>query len=59
VVRKRKQDGTWSYHALIFTLTDRMLLKLLEQKKPAHLTNERLLLAALHFYDLRGGGLET
>jgi hypothetical protein len=58
-VRKRKQDGSWSYHALIFTLTDRMLFELLEQKKPAHLTDEQRLLTALHFYDLRGGGLET
>ncbi len=59
VVRKCKQDGTWSYHALIFTLTDRMLFELLGQKKPAHLTDDQVLLAALHFYDLRGGGLET
>jgi hypothetical protein len=59
VVRKRKQDGTWSYHALIFTLTNRMLSELLDQKKPAHLTDKQVLLTALHFYDLRGGGLET
>ena len=44
---------------LIFTLTDRMLFELLEQKKPAHLTDEQKLFSALHFYDLRGGGLVT
>jgi hypothetical protein len=59
VLRKRKQNGKWSFHALIFTLTDRMLFELLGQPIPACLTDEQLLLAALHFYDLRGGGLET
>ena len=59
VLRKRKQDGNWSFHALIFTLPDQLLFELLGQKAPKHPNNEELLLAALHFYDLRGGGLET
>ena len=59
VLRKRKQNGQWSFHALIFTLTDLMLFELLRQPIPACLTDEQILLAALHFYDLRGGGLET
>lgn len=59
VLRKRKQNGSWSFHALIFTLTDQMLFELLGQEVPAHPTDEQVLIAALHFYDLRGGGLET
>ena len=59
VLRKRKQDGSWSFHALIFTLTDQMLFELLGQAVPAHPTDEQVLIAAVHFYDLRGGGLET
>ena len=58
LILKRKQDGSWSYHALIFTFTDRMFFELLEQKQLSHLTDEQKLLTALHFYDLRGGGLE-
>jgi Transposase DDE domain group 1 len=59
VLRKRKQNGSWSFHALIFTLTDQMLFELRGQAVPAHPTDEQVLMAALHFYDLRGGGLET
>jgi hypothetical protein len=59
VLRKRKLNGQWSFHALIFTLTDSMLFELLGQPIPACPTDDQILLAALHFYDLRGGGLET
>lgn len=59
VLRKRKQNGKWSFHALIFTFTDPMLFELLRQPIPTCPSNEQLLMAALHFYDLRGGGLET
>jgi hypothetical protein len=59
VLRKRKQNGSWSFHALIFTLTDQMLFELLGQEVPTQLTDQQILMAALHFYDLRGGGLET
>jgi hypothetical protein len=59
VLRKRKKNGSWSYHALGFTLTDQMLFELLGQADPPPSTNQQVLLAALHFYDLRSGGLET
>lgn len=59
VLRKRKKDGSWSYHALVFTLTDQMLCKLLGQADSPPLPAEQVLLAAMHFYDLRSGGLET
>jgi hypothetical protein len=36
-----------------------MLFELVGQAVPAHPTDEQILIAALHFYDLRGGGLET
>ena len=44
---------------MIFTLTDQLLFELLRQPIPASPGNEQILMAALHFYDLRGGGLET
>jgi hypothetical protein len=59
VLRKRKQNGSWSYHALVFTLTDQMLFELLGQADAPPPTNEQVLFAAMHFYDLRSGGLET
>jgi hypothetical protein len=59
VLRKRKKDGTWSYHALVFTLTDQMLFDLLGQAESPCPTTEQILFAAMHFYDLRSGGLET
>lgn len=59
VLRKRKQNGKWSFHALIFTLTDLMLFELLGQPSPTCPCDEQILMSALHFYDLRGGGLET
>lgn len=58
-LRKRKKNGSWSYHALVFTLTDQVLCELLGQADSPSPTNEQILLAALHFYDLRSGGLET
>jgi hypothetical protein len=59
VLRKRKANGTWSYHALVFTLTDAMLFRLCEQDLPATVQPVDALLAALHAYDRRGGGVET
>jgi len=58
-LRKRKANGTWSYHALVFTLTDEMLFQLCGQAMPESLDPPALLLAALHAYDLRSGGVET
>lgn len=59
VLRKRKQNGKWSYHALVFTLTDEMLFQLCDQKRPEKPTPLDALLAALHAYDRRSGGIET
>lgn len=59
VLRKRKKNGSWSYHALVFTLSDQILCELLGQAHSPPPTNEQVLLAAMHFYDLRSGGLET
>lgn len=59
VLRKRKKDGSWSYHALVLTLTDQMLFELLGQADSPRPTTEQVLSAAMHFYDLRSGGLET
>jgi len=58
-LRKRKANGTWSYHALVFTLTDEMLFHLCDQAVPESLEPPAVLLAALHGYDLRSGGVET
>jgi hypothetical protein len=58
-LRKQKANGTWSYHVLIFTLTDAMLFRLCGRDVPATPTPADILLAALHAYDRRGGGIET
>lgn len=58
-LRKRKADGTWSYHALVFTLSDAMLFELCHRPLPAPSQPADVLLAALHAYDGRSGGVET
>jgi hypothetical protein len=58
-VRKRKADGTWSFHILVFTLSDETLFQLCGQALPTSPTPAQILCAALHLYDLRGGALET
>jgi hypothetical protein len=58
-LRKRKKDGTWSYHVLVFTLPDEALFHLCQQSCPAHPSDAELLSIAVHAYDRRGGGLET
>jgi hypothetical protein len=58
-VRKAKADGTCSYHVLVCTLTDEMLFCLCEQPMPPQPGVADILLAALHAYDRRGGGVET
>jgi hypothetical protein len=59
VLRKRKANGTWSYHALVFTLPDALLFRLANENVPPELGAADVLLAALHAYDGRGGGVET
>jgi hypothetical protein len=58
-LRKGKKDGTWSYHALVFNLTDEMLDRLTAEPQPADHKAETVLFAAVHAYDRRGGGVET
>lgn len=58
-IRTRKKNGQWSYHVLVFTLTDAMLWTLARQPPLAQPSACELLWAVLHAYDLRGGGLET
>ena len=58
-VRHRKKTGEWSYHVLVFNLTDAMLYDLADQPL-SHAPNPiQVLLTALHAYDQRGGGVET
>lgn len=58
-LRKRKVNGSWSYHVLAFTLSDEMLFHLCQQPLPQPPQPADILLAALHAYDRRGGGVET
>jgi hypothetical protein len=58
-LRTRKKDGQWSYHVLVFTLSDDQLFWLARQPALNKPTPEQVLFAALYAYDLRGGGIET
>lgn len=58
-IRKRMPDGTWRYRVLVFSLPDELLFELLHRARPQSRTPRRTLYAAVHLYDLRGGGVET
>ena len=58
-LRHRKKNGQWSYHVLVFNLTDEMLFHLCERTMPENFQPLDVMLAALHAYDRRGGGVET
>ena len=58
-LRERKKNGQWSYHVIVFTLTDAMLFELCDQTAPTAAAPLDVLLAAMHAYDRRGGGAET
>ncbi len=58
-LRHRKKNGKWSYHVLVFNLTDEMLFRLCDRPMPQKLQQVDMMLAALHAYDRRGGGVET
>jgi hypothetical protein len=58
-VRTRKKNGQWTYHVLVCTLPDPVLFELLARPMPVPCQPTDSLLAALHAYDQRGGGLET
>lgn len=58
-IRNLKKNGQWSYHVVVFTLTDQMLFWLGRQPTHKHPTPKQVLFAALYAYDLRSGGAET
>ena len=58
-IRNRKKNGAWSYHVLVFTLTNAMLFWLARQPFRHQPTAQQILFAALQAYDLRSGGAET
>lgn len=58
-IRRLKNNGEWSCHALVFTLTDDQLFWLARQPVLNNPTPEQVLFAALRAYDLRSGGVET
>jgi hypothetical protein len=57
--RSRKKNGQWSYAVLICTLSPQEILALMGQ--PAEFAEDpaSVLLAYVHCYDNRGGGVET
>jgi hypothetical protein len=58
-IRNRKRNGQWSYHVIVFTLTNDQFFGLARQPVRNDPTPEQLLFAALHAYDFRSGGVET
>lgn len=54
-IRAQKKNGQWSYHVLVFNLTDEALFWLNKDNQAA----DRPLFAALYAYDLRSGAAET
>jgi hypothetical protein len=58
-IRNRKRNGQWTYHVVVFTLTDDQLFWLAHLPLRAQPSPHQLALAALHAYDLRSGGVET
>jgi Transposase DDE domain group 1 len=56
-IRHLKKNGQWSYSVIVFTLSDSQLATLLNCPVPTDYL--QIMLNALHFYDLRGGGAET
>ena len=57
-VRHRKANGEWSYAVIVFNLTDEAIAQLLRRVPPGD-NIKQAVFNALHFYDLRGGGIET
>jgi hypothetical protein len=57
-IRNLKKDGEWSYHALVFTLTDEQLFWLARLPALSQPTTDQILFTVLAAYDLRNGGIE-
>jgi len=58
-LRSRKKDGAWSYHVLVFNLTNEMLFQLCDRGMSPRRQPRNVLFAAVYAYDRRGGGVET
>jgi len=58
-IRQHQATGEWSYHILVFNLTDAMLFHLLGEPVPLTVDPRAVTIAATHAYDRRGGGAET
>ncbi len=58
-VRTRKKNGQWGIGVLISTLSPHEVTYLMGESLPDTLSEEEILAAYVHFYDLRGGGVET
>jgi hypothetical protein len=58
-VRCRKNNGHWGVGVLISTLSSQEILKLTGEPIAKAADPRAVLLAYVHFYDLRGGGVET
>ena len=58
-IRNRKLNGQWTFHVVVLTLTAAQLFWVARQPLRSQPTPQQLALAALHAYDLRGGGVET
>jgi hypothetical protein len=57
-LRKRKPNGKWLHHVVVFNLTDDMVFELADQPRPPSETPQDVLCAVLSAYDQRGGGAE-
>lgn len=58
-IRTLTKKGTWTYHVLVFSLTDESLFRLGRQPVRLAPCDKQRLFAALYAYDLRSGGIET
>lgn len=58
-IRTLKKNGKWSYHVLVFNLTDESLFWLADFPQPQPVTAPSVSFAALYAYDRRSGAAET
>jgi hypothetical protein len=58
-IRSAKADGSWHYRVLVFNLPDDLLFELAREPFLTEPSPSQVGLAAIHAYDLRGGGVET
>lgn len=60
-IRHRKAGGKWSYSVIVLNLSDQLIARLIgcAAPDPESVSDAQALFNALHFYDLRGGGVET